>query len=68
MSSISNCEVTEAYAAMDERRTIKFLRSYQTVAGPHHHALCRRQVRRFVRTLSEMIMDLTRELLRTVVT
>lgn len=28
-----NCEVTEAYAAMDERRAIKFLRSFQTVAG-----------------------------------
>jgi hypothetical protein len=24
---------------MDERRTIKFLRSYQTVAGPHQHGL-----------------------------
>ena len=33
-SSISNSEVTEAYAAMDERRAIKFLRPYRRLQGP----------------------------------
>jgi hypothetical protein len=37
----------DAYTAMDERRASRFLRSYQTVAGPHHYPLCRFQVRRF---------------------
>ena len=43
-SSISNSEVTEAYAAMDERRAIKFL-GHIGGCRAHHKPLCRRRVR-----------------------